>query len=145
MTSIAKQASRQEFEKWAAEVYGGNVDRFLIRDNQNLEKYRAADVQCAWDAWQAALSSAGVGQPNKPYTDAVNRELGDLRDKWNAAERRVGQLVEALQAALDLVWEHHEIGHIRRSYVQGAGSCELCKGGRYERLAALAHAKEQLK
>lgn len=41
-----------------------------------------------------------------------------------------GELREALRKAIDLVWEHHEIGFIRRAYEKGAGSCELCKESR---------------
>jgi hypothetical protein len=43
---------RKRFEDWAAEVYGGNIDKFLIRNRDFPEEYLAADIHWAWQAWK---------------------------------------------------------------------------------------------
>ena len=61
---------------------------------------------------------------------------------WQARESEVEELRKALHDALDLVFEHHEIGFIRRAYEQGCGSCERCKNGRLENLQRLLSSSE---
>lgn len=63
------------------------------------------------------------------FTDCPNR-------KPVAAPSREERLEKALEEALELIWEHHNIRFIRESAEHLTGSCELCKDGRYQRLAA---------
>lgn len=64
----------------------------------------------------------------RPALEALARddEAGPDRGQQDAPD----ELREALRQALELVWEHHNIGFIRRAHEQVGGSCELCKESR---------------
>ena len=56
--------------------------------------------------------------------------IAELEEAARPTEAQTSELRETLRKALDLVWEHHELGFIRRAYEKFSGSCELCKDSR---------------
>ena len=64
-------------------------------------------------------------------TELLHKKLKDM-----TAER--DRLREALMDARDLIFEHHYIGHVERTYRQGFGDCEACcKNDALEKLYAV--------
>ncbi len=81
--------TRQEFERWAAEAFGGDISRFTTRLPNFPDEYTAADLQWAWRAWETAYAagrSAGM-EENRECLQALHhftKVFSDsVLDKWN--------------------------------------------------------------
>jgi hypothetical protein len=90
-------SEREMFEKWAAGSY-------LLAHNNG--KYSSRDTRRAWEAWSAALQSAGQAQPAVPEAD-VDAAINYLKTAQNhcvmnfsvSAERCIQSAIEMLSAA----------------------------------------------